>query len=303
MMLGPAMSTRSEVTERVTTIPKTHPLANSIAPGGSQLTVPPSPRRGAPRWQIALGAVALLGLGGGAAAFLQSRGEHHAASSARAWDEEGADDEAAERREEHERKVLVEPMTETMVIIEDAPEPVLLEGPAQPGERALSATLAATLAAESEAESELMVHQDEPEGEPRARRDTAAPREPSRADVAGEPEQRAQGLQITVGSVQLRTREDSEPEPMDDEGARPQRAQVIEAMNTIASELRACVGDEHGIADVTLTVRGSGTVSHALVEGPFAGSAKGSCIARSLRAARLPRFADPLLRITYPLQL
>jgi hypothetical protein len=71
----------------------------------------------------------------------------------------------------------------------------------------------------------------------------------------------------------------------------------------MTERLRDCVGDEHGVADVTLTVRAPGVVSHALVEGSFAGSEKGSCIARAMRTAKLPRFGEPVSRIEYPFHL
>ena len=58
-----------------------------------------------------------------------------------------------------------------------------------------------------------------------------------------------------------------------------------------------------GVATVTLTVRGSGQVSHALVGGTFAGTPQGSCIARAVKLARFPSFSDDSVRITYPFQL
>jgi hypothetical protein len=74
-------------------------------------------------------------------------------------------------------------------------------------------------------------------------------------------------------------------------------------MNALTPELRACVGDQHGVADVTLTVRAAGVVSHALVEGPFAGSSEGSCIARALRTVKLPASSYAVSHVEYPIQL
>lgn len=301
MMLGPSMSTRSDVTERITTIPKTHPLANSLAPGGSTVTVPPRSSRSAQRRQVTLGAVAFLTVAAGAALFLQSRGEHHAAG---AWGLEAARDEHdlhAQREEREleraeallEQKVLVEPMEETVVVIDDPPAPVLLEPPPEAAGQPKGSS--------SEAFSLLSGgHQVEPEHTPEKRpRPSAGPQHaPEARPVRGESQ--GTGLHVVVGDVQLRTGEKGAPVAAE---TAPNREQIIASMNELASQLSACVGDEHGIADVTLTVRGSGVVSHALVEGSFAGSEKGSCIAQALRGARLPPFAAPVLRLAYPLQL
>jgi hypothetical protein len=63
------------------------------------------------------------------------------------------------------------------------------------------------------------------------------------------------------------------------------------------------VGDRHGVAEVTLTVRPAGFVSYAVVSGAYAGTSEGSCIARAVRAAKFPAFSDPTLRVTYPFEL
>ncbi len=277
MMLGPAMSTRGDVTERVTTIPKTHPLANSIAPGGSAVTVPPRGRRGAQRWHVALGTAALLAVGAGAALFWQSRGEHHAASGATRGERA---EPAAEMR------VLVEPMEETVIMLEEPLAPVVVESSLQAD------------SAEGEDEQALtaptIAHEASSAAPPEGSRESAA----EGRRLAPPP----RSLHVAVGEVQLREPALTGGEPSAI-ARRPDRTQVIEAVRRIEPELRRCVGDEHGVADVTLTVRSSGAVSHALVEGAFAGSPKGSCIARTLRSAKLPSFGDPVLHIAYSLQL
>lgn len=279
MMLGPAMSMRGDATERVTTIPKTHPLANSIAPGGSRVTVPPSRTRVPQRWHLAIAALALLGVGAGAALFSQSRGEHHAASGTR--------QAAAERREEP--RVVLEPLEETTIIMEEPPAPTVIEADvANTVERAPSTP------APEQAPSDRAPSNERPQlARPRALR--LATMLPSPSEQTTERADRK--LRVSVGAVELR--EASEP------GVQPplDRAQVIAAMNGLAAALRSCVGEQHGVADVTLTVRGSGVVSHALVEGTFAGSEKGSCIARTLRTAKLPPSPQAVLHIAYPLQL
>jgi hypothetical protein len=44
-------------------------------------------------------------------------------------------------------------------------------------------------------------------------------------------------------------------------------------------------------------------VTTATVNGPFAGTPTGSCIARAVRAARFPPFAQPRFAVTYPFHL
>jgi hypothetical protein len=39
------------------------------------------------------------------------------------------------------------------------------------------------------------------------------------------------------------------------------------------------------------------------VSGPFAGTPVGSCVARAVRAARFPPFAEDRFEVTYPFQL
>lgn len=279
MLLGPAMSTRGDITERVTTIPRTHPLANSIAPGGSHVSIPPG-RRSSPRWYFAFGGVGLLLVAGGAALFLQSRGEHHAVVASR----------TSEAPLEQPLQVL-EPAEETVIVLEEPPEPVLLaDAVAAP---AVESAIAAPEQPDPQPASPVAPR------ERRKRMALSAPAERPSAEPGAAPEP-VSGLRVTVGPVELRPVGNA---PASEQAPLPERSAVIEAVNRVAAELRACVGEEHGIADVTLTVRGSGTISHALVEGAFAGSPQGSCLARTLRSVRLPPFADRLLHIAYPLQL
>jgi hypothetical protein len=279
MMLGPAMSMRGDATERVTTIPKTHPMANSLAPGSSFRSVPPSGSRLSP---VARGAVAvgLLGLLAGAALLLQSRGEHHA---------------LATRHQASATTVqpvtTLSPSQETVIVMEETPEPVLLANEAVSDTRAAPSRLE-PLPAEAPSAAA-------PSGLARRAQVTTSIESTAVEPVAvrRSPASGA-ALRVAVGDVQLRDRSAASTTAQ-----QPERAAIVSAMNAIASELRACVGDEHGIADVTLTVRNTGAVSHALVEGAFAGSPAGSCIARTLRAARLPALGDGVLHIVYPLQL
>jgi hypothetical protein len=47
----------------------------------------------------------------------------------------------------------------------------------------------------------------------------------------------------------------------------------------------------------------NGHVSNASVTGQFAGTPVGSCIARAVRGATFPRFANPTFTFSYPFRL
>lgn len=77
------------------------------------------------------------------------------------------------------------------------------------------------------------------------------------------------------------------------------RAQVIAAMGKITPAVDACFGSTHGKANVTFSVVGkTGRVVGARVTGKT--GKVGSCIARSVRRARFPKFAKPRIEISYP---
>jgi hypothetical protein len=295
MMLGPAISTRTEVTERMSVMPMTHPLANSIAPGGSRVSArPPSPRTGA-RWQGALGGAALLLLGGGASHYLQSRGEHHAAAA-------GAHSEQVD--EPTPSRTLPEPSVRQAPAPELRAEPPVAEPAAQTSAAPQTGPTVTAGAVATKREADLpsapQVSPDE-----RTISDDAAL---TIAEASAEAPARAvreRELRVAMGAIQLRKSRRALPDAIreSDLPLTPEREQVIASMNAVIERLRECVNGAHGVADVTLTVRGSGVVSHALVEGPFAESMRGSCIARTLRDVQLPRFRTPLVRIAYPIEL
>ena len=284
MLLGPQISTRNDVTERVTAIPMTHPLANSIAPGGSPVSTPPAPGKRPLRSQLALGALALLMVGAGTSGFLQSRGEHHAASGRRG----DASDDVEQQAREAELARRDNGRAQETRAVPSLHAPLALEAlHLQHASLAIGEPLSARLPAAPSA----------PDGK-------AAVSAPSRPSVAPTPEGSATKLRISVGGASLKPRP-AGAVAAHDAPAQPEldRERVVAAMNALTPQLRACVGDQHGVADVTLTVRAAGVVSHALVEGPFAGSERGTCIARTLRTAKLPASPHAVSRVEYPFQL
>lgn len=278
MLLGPQISTRHDITERMNAIPMTHPLANSIAPGGSPVTTPPAalPKRPL-RAQLALGALALVVIGAGASGFLQSYGEHHAASGRGGSEDDDVEQQTSEaRRDDAKARQSNPPHASEQAHLQHAARTL--------GDPQVASTPQVSAA---------------PSSEPVAR--APATPAPSPESAGG-----ARKLRIAVGGAQLRPRARASVAPSETEpapGQGPDRQRIVAAMTALTPELRQCVGDEHGVADVTLTVRAPGVVSHALVEGAFAGSDKGSCIARALRTAKLPPFEEPVLRVAYPFQL
>jgi hypothetical protein len=83
----------------------------------------------------------------------------------------------------------------------------------------------------------------------------------------------------------------------------PTRENVQSALDQKRSEVLACAGGQHGVAEVDLTVSSSGVVTHAVVAGDFAGTPAGSCIARVVRSARFAPFSKPRFRVIYPFSL
>jgi len=82
--------------------------------------------------------------------------------------------------------------------------------------------------------------------------------------------------------------------------ATPSRDDVMSAMRAVS--VAEC-GPEHGIANVRITVASTGRVSGAVVSGPLAGTAAGSCVARAVRSATFPRFAQSSFVLSYPFRI
>jgi hypothetical protein len=79
----------------------------------------------------------------------------------------------------------------------------------------------------------------------------------------------------------------------------PSRSQVIAAMQRVAPAVSVCFGRRYGSAKVLVTVLGeTGRVTTARVTGQR--GKIGSCIARAVRRARLPKFQQRKLEISYP---
>lgn len=80
----------------------------------------------------------------------------------------------------------------------------------------------------------------------------------------------------------------------------PTRESVVAAMADVRPALETCAAERHGDAPVRLMVASTGRVRNAVVSGSFVGTPEGSCIARALRGAHFPPFAQESLEISYP---
>jgi hypothetical protein len=65
--------------------------------------------------------------------------------------------------------------------------------------------------------------------------------------------------------------------------------------------LNACAANKHGTSYANITIQGNGRVSYSLIDGAFAGTEAGSCLARVLRATTFPSFPGPPFKVRYPL--
>ena len=83
----------------------------------------------------------------------------------------------------------------------------------------------------------------------------------------------------------------------------PSRDDVISALEPLRRAIGECVHGKRGVAQLDITVSSSGSVSHAVVGGDFAGTPEGSCIARATRTAQFTPFQKPRFRVIYPFSL
>jgi hypothetical protein len=80
----------------------------------------------------------------------------------------------------------------------------------------------------------------------------------------------------------------------------PTRESVQKGIESVRSQLAACAGGTHGMMYANVAIAGSGRVSYTTVEGAFAGTPAGSCMARTLRSATFPQFTASSFKVRYP---
>jgi hypothetical protein len=85
--------------------------------------------------------------------------------------------------------------------------------------------------------------------------------------------------------------------------AYPTREQVTAGFEAVRAALAQCAAGRTGTAEIKATINSNGRIGHAVVAGDFRGTAEGSCIAKAVRDAQFPAFAEPRLKVSYPFAL
>ncbi len=80
----------------------------------------------------------------------------------------------------------------------------------------------------------------------------------------------------------------------------PSRDAIFATLTSLRSQVRRCVEQKLGVAQLDISIKGSGRVSHVVVNGDFRGTKQGSCIARIVRKARFEPFKQPEFRVLFP---
>jgi hypothetical protein len=83
----------------------------------------------------------------------------------------------------------------------------------------------------------------------------------------------------------------------------PSRDDIKRTFEALRPALEACTANLHGTMFANVTISGSGRVNYSIIEGAFAGSPEGSCMARALRSASFPHFAATSLTVRFPFVL
>ena len=82
---------------------------------------------------------------------------------------------------------------------------------------------------------------------------------------------------------------------------RPSRDAVRDTMLGARAMLAECAGAAHGTSYANLTIQADGRVTYSLVDGAFAGTPEGSCMAKALRKLSFPHFSGPPFKVRFPL--
>ncbi len=297
-----------DITERIS-VPGG--MIGSIAPASRTFRPPTArERKGLPFWQTALAALVLLGGGISIAKFQAEHRSQTAALSAQPAPTNRASAETAQLA----TAAIANPEPAATPAPENAasappaaeaprpepagppPAPAAAAAPAQVPEQALTPSVPEQAPTPANL-GPLLPKRDETVPVSRTRR----VRE-QRAFASAEPEAAEEATEPAAPAAPAPPPK-TVAKPNEGLPAHPSREQVVASLNAVSGELQKCVGDRHGTAEVTLTVRPAGFVSYAVVSGGYAGTVEGSCIARAVRTAKFPAFSDPTLRVTYPFEL
>ncbi|MGZ3443087.1 MAG: hypothetical protein ACXVDD_26380, partial [Polyangia bacterium] len=80
------------------------------------------------------------------------------------------------------------------------------------------------------------------------------------------------------------------------------KGQIVGGMQKIKPRVGSCFDQFKvpGMANVAVTISGSGRVSSANVTGQFAGTPTGDCVAKAAKSASFPKFKGAPQSIVYP---
>ena len=93
------------------------------------------------------------------------------------------------------------------------------------------------------------------------------------------------------------------PAPAMAVNATPSRTEVTRVLRAIQPAVSACANGRTGIVTVNITVASSGRIRNAVVQGEFAGTRQGTCVARAVRRARFSPFQQDSFSVRYPFRL
>lgn len=83
----------------------------------------------------------------------------------------------------------------------------------------------------------------------------------------------------------------------------PDRETIQAVLEARSAAVAACANGAHGLADIDIVIASTGRITTATVNGAFAGTPVGSCMARAVRGATFPPFSQPRFEVTYPYHL
>ncbi len=93
------------------------------------------------------------------------------------------------------------------------------------------------------------------------------------------------------------------PAPVMATNVTPSRTEVTRVLRAIQPAVSACANGRTGIVTVNITVASSGRIRNAVVQGEFAGTRQGTCVARAVRRARFSPFQQDSFSVRYPFRL
>lgn len=197
-----------------------------------------------------------------------------------------------------------QPVDAPAVVVADEPAPSTAPGAAAP-EPAPSVAAQAPASSDVEDPNEEaaapsappVARTETPRRRPRTRVEPPAPRAAEATPRRGEPS--FEELIERAGRPEAPP-ERPAPERPSTGPAQPTRADVRRAMDGVGAAVRACGAGGGGRVIVTVHFAGDGSVRSAAATGGDAAPPVRSCVARAVRAARVPAFTRDSFRVTYP---